>query len=83
MTCILFPATEELNSLKKMLITDSNAAAVSNRLKNITADRKFLNKHDVVLTLDILEKVVNKQNTSGEVSLYFKFLVLVSLLNSL
>ncbi|XP_066925498.1 uncharacterized protein [Clytia hemisphaerica] len=60
-------ATEELNSLKKMVITDANAAAVSNRLKNITADRTFLNKHDVVLTLDILEKVVNKQNTSGEI----------------
>ena len=59
-----------MNSLKKMLITDANAAAVSNRLKNITADRKFLNKHDVVLTLDILEKVVDKRNTSGEVSLF-------------
>ena len=51
-----------------MVITDANAAAVSNRLKNITADRKFLNKHDVVLALDILEKVVDKQDTmSGEV----------------
>ena len=51
-----------------MVITDANAAAVSNRLKNITADPNFLNKHDVVLTLDILEKVVDRMNSSNEVS---------------
>jgi len=53
-----------------MVITDANAAAVSNRLKNITADPRFLNKHDVVLTLDILEKVVDRMNSSNEVD-YF------------
>ena len=65
----IFSATEELSTMKRMIITDANAAAVSNRLKNITADRKFLNKHDVVLALDILEKVVDQRNISGEVSI--------------
>ena len=60
-------ATEELRTMNRMVITDANAAAVSNRLKNITADRKFLNKFDVVFALDILEKVVDNGNTSGEV----------------
>lgn len=57
-------ATEELNSIKEMVITEGNAAAVGNRLKNITANPNFLNKHDVVLTIDILEKVVDVQNSS-------------------
>lgn len=47
-----------------MVITEGNAAAVGNRLKNITANPNFLNKHDVVLTIDILEKVVDVQNSS-------------------
>ena len=68
-----FSATEELSTMKRMIITDANAAAFSNRLKNITADRKFLNKHDVVLALDILEKVVDQRNISGEVRLHIVF----------
>lgn len=51
-------------------MTDDNAVSIGMRLKNITSDQTFLNKHDVVLTLDILEKVVNAQNTSELVRRY-------------
>ena len=57
-------ATAELSKINKMLITKRNAAAVSYRLQNITSDRKNLNKHDVELTIDILEKVVSVENTT-------------------
>ena len=36
----------------------------STRLNNITSDRKHLNKHDVELSIDILEKVVHVENST-------------------
>ena len=52
----------------KLAINERNAAAVGKRLQNITANPIFLNKHDVVLTVGILEKVVNAHNSSELVS---------------
>ncbi|XP_065673373.1 uncharacterized protein LOC100210872 isoform X2 [Hydra vulgaris] len=57
-------ATEELSELNKVIITPVNAAGIGKRLQNITADPNFLNKHDITLTLDILEKVVDVENGS-------------------
>lgn len=57
-------STAELNKINQMLITKKNAASVSMRLQNMTSDRGNLNKHDVELTIEILEKVVTVENTT-------------------
>ena len=54
-------------SLLQIVITEENAVSVGERLKNLTSNPTVLNKNDITLTADILEKIVQSENKSKEV----------------